>query len=51
MFVYTRPDDYGALLNDFYAKAKTALEAAGYSIPFPQRDVHLHQVSVSGTIS
>ncbi|MDP8237261.1 MAG: mechanosensitive ion channel family protein [Candidatus Erginobacter occultus] len=41
MFVYTKPADFGALLNDFYAKAKTALEAAGYSIPFPQRDIHI----------
>lgn len=43
MFVHTKPDDYGSLLNDFYARAKTALESAGFSIPFPQRDVHLHQ--------
>ena len=43
MFVYTKPGDYGKLLNDFYAKAKTALEAAGFSIPFPQSDVHLYQ--------
>jgi len=41
MFVYTKPDDFGPLLNDFYAKAKTALEAAGYSIPFPQQDIHI----------
>jgi small conductance mechanosensitive channel len=41
MFVYTKPADFGSLLNDFYAKAKTALEAAGYSIPFPQRDIHI----------
>ncbi len=41
MFVYTKPADFGPLLNDFYAKAKTALEAAGYSIPFPQRDIHI----------
>ncbi len=41
MFVYTKPEDFGSLLNDFYAKAKTALEAAGYSIPFPQQDIHI----------
>lgn len=43
IFAYTAPGDYGNLLNDFYAKAKTGLEAAGYSIPFPQTDVHLFQ--------
>ncbi len=43
MFVYTEPGNYGKLLNDFYAKAKTALESAGYSIPFPQTDVHLYR--------
>ena len=42
MFVYTKPGDYGKLLNDFYAKLKTDLEAAGYSIPFPQTDVHMY---------
>lgn len=41
MFVYSKPGDYGSLLNNFYARAKTALEEAGYSIPFPQRDIHL----------
>lgn len=43
IFAYTKPGDYGKLLNDFYAKAKTALESAGYSIPFPQTDVHMYQ--------
>jgi len=43
IFAYTEPGNYGNLLNDFYAKAKTALEASGYSIPFPQTDVYLHQ--------
>lgn len=42
IFAYTEPGDYGKLLNDFYAKLKTALESAGYSIPFPQADVHLY---------
>ncbi len=41
MFVYTEPADFGSLLNDFYAKAKTALEEAGYRIPYPQRDIHV----------
>ncbi|HDL65207.1 MAG TPA: mechanosensitive ion channel [Proteobacteria bacterium] len=42
IFAYTEPGDYGKLLNDFYAKLKTDLEAAGYSIPFPQTDVHMY---------
>ncbi len=42
IFAYTKPGDYGKLLNDFYAKLKTTLESAGYSIPFPQTDVHMH---------
>ena len=42
IFAYTKPGNYGGLLNDFYAKAKTALESAGYSIPFPQTDVHMY---------
>ena len=41
MFVYTKPADFGSLLNDFYAKAKTALDEAGYRIPYPQRDLHV----------
>ncbi len=47
MFVYTKPADFGPLLNDFYAKAKTALEEAGYSIPFPQQDIHVIDGKVS----
>jgi small conductance mechanosensitive channel len=43
IFAYTEPGDYGKLLNDFYAKLKTALESAGYSIPFPQTDVHMYR--------
>jgi len=42
IFAYTEPGNYGNILNDFYAKIKTTLEAAGYSIPFPQTDVHLY---------
>ncbi len=41
IFVYTRPDDFGGVLNDFYARLKQGLEAEGLSIPFPQRDLHL----------
>ncbi len=34
--------DYWAVLYDITQGAKAALETAGLTIPFPQRDVHLH---------
>jgi small conductance mechanosensitive channel len=37
-------DDYWATRWDLIRALKENLEAAGCSIPFPQRDVHLHQV-------
>lgn len=37
--------DYWALRFDMTRKIKEELEAAGCSIPFPQNDVYLHQVS------
>jgi len=36
-------DDYWALRFDLVRKLKEALEAAGCTIPFPQRDVHLDE--------
>ena len=36
--------DYWALRFDLTRKLKEELERAGCSIPFPQRDVHVHQV-------
>ncbi|HOO77473.1 MAG TPA: mechanosensitive ion channel family protein [bacterium] len=41
IFVYTAPGAFGDVLNDFYARLKQALEKEGFSIPFPQRDIHL----------
>jgi small conductance mechanosensitive channel len=38
-------EDYWALRFDLTRALKEQLEAAGCSIPFPQRDVHLHQVA------
>lgn len=35
--------DYWAVLFDMTQGAKAALETAGLTIPFPQRDVHLHR--------
>jgi small conductance mechanosensitive channel len=37
-------EDYWELRFDLNRKLKEELEAAGCSIPFPQRDVHVHQV-------
>jgi small conductance mechanosensitive channel len=37
--------DYWNLRFDLTRRLKEGLEAAGCSIPYPQRDVHLHQVS------
>ncbi|MDP2104716.1 MAG: mechanosensitive ion channel, partial [Desulfobulbaceae bacterium] len=37
--------DYWDVYFDTTEKAKSVLEGNGISIPFPQRDVHLHQVS------
>lgn len=37
------PDDYWTVYFDLTRQMKEGLEAAGCSIPFPQRDVHLYQ--------
>lgn len=37
--------DYWGVYFDFMEKVKIAFDAEGISIPFPQRDVHMHQVS------
>ncbi len=44
---WCRREDYGALRWDLIRALKEQLEAAGCNIPFPQRDVHLHQASTS----
>jgi small conductance mechanosensitive channel len=41
---WCRREDYWATRRDLTLRMKTELEAAGCSIPFPQRDVHLHTV-------
>ena len=38
---WTRSGDYGATVWDLNKEIITALQATGYSIPFPQRDVHI----------
>lgn len=40
---FCKPADYWGVYFDVTEKAKLALDAAGVSIPFPQRDVHLFQ--------
>jgi len=42
---WCRKEDYWGLRFDMTRKLKEELEAAGCSIPFPQRDVHLFQES------
>ena len=38
--------DYWAVLFDTTKAAKVAIEAAGCSIPYPQQDVHMHNVDL-----
>lgn len=39
---WVKTEDYWSVYGDLMEQAKVELEAAGCSIPFPQRDVHLH---------
>ena len=38
-------DDYWTVYSDVTEQVKLRFDAAGISIPFPQTDVHLHQVA------
>ncbi len=38
---WTKSDDYWATVRDLNKAIKNELQAAGYSIPFPQRDIHI----------
>ena len=38
---FAKTDDYWALYFDIRPALKAAIEEAGLSIPFPQRDVHM----------
>lgn len=42
---WCRREDYWPLRCDLTRRLKEGLERAGCSIPFPQRDVHVHQVA------
>jgi len=39
---WAKTEDYWAVWGDLMEQGKTELEKAGCSIPYPQRDVHLH---------
>jgi small conductance mechanosensitive channel len=41
---WTKADDYWSALFETTKAAKLCLDAAGISIPFPQRHIHVHQV-------
>ncbi len=42
---WAKTEDYWDVKGDILEQAKIELEAAGLNIPYPQTDVHLHQVS------
>jgi small conductance mechanosensitive channel len=42
---WVKSEDYWGVLADILETAKVELEAAGCNIPYPQTDVHLHQVN------
>lgn len=42
---WVKTQDYWQAQADFHAIVKRALEDAGCSIPFPQRDIHVHNVA------
>lgn len=42
---WVKPTDYWNVYFDLVEKGKLALEQNGLNIPFPQRDVHVHNVS------
>jgi small conductance mechanosensitive channel len=48
---WCKTEDYWALRFDLQRTFKEQLEAAGCSIPFPQQDVHVHQVSGAASTS
>ncbi len=42
---WVNKDDYWAVYSDLLEKIKLEFDAQGVSIPFPQQDVHMHQVA------
>jgi small conductance mechanosensitive channel len=45
--VWVNTADYWGVFFDMHEAVKKALDSAGISIPFPQRDVHVHQVATA----
>jgi len=45
MRFWVSADDFWGVKFDFTKWSKSTIESAGYSIPFPQQDVHMHQVT------
>ena len=43
--VWCKTDDYWNVFFDMHEKVKLAFDLEGISIPYPQQDVHMHQVS------
>ncbi len=46
---WVKTEDYWPVRNELLEQIKGALEAAGCSIPFPQRDIYVHQLPASGS--
>lgn len=44
---WVKSGDYWAVLWDLTEKVKLTFDAEGITIPFPQRDVHMHQVTAA----
>ncbi len=44
---WVKSGDYGAVRSDLLENVKAAFDANGISIPFPRRDVHLHQADAA----
>ncbi|WP_395373173.1 mechanosensitive ion channel family protein [Marinicella sp. W31] len=42
---WAKTEDYWTVYNEVLEQLKVNIEAAGCSIPYPQRDVHMHQAS------
>jgi small conductance mechanosensitive channel len=47
---WVKPSDYWGLYFDLTEKGKVALEAAGLTIPYPQRDVYMHTVDKAANV-
>lgn len=44
---WAKTENYWTVWGDLLEQGKAELEAAGCSIPYPQRDVHMHQVAAN----